>query len=100
MTVGLNGADRRVVRVRIYGRVQGVGFRYWLARQAEARGIAGWVRNRRDGSVEAVLAGPPRLVAEMLELCGRGPASARVDRLETEPGEADVAPEFLILPTV
>jgi acylphosphatase len=75
--------------VLIRGTVQGVGFRYWTRRTATARGLEGWVRNRRDGSVEAVFAGPEQAVAEMIALCRRGPASARVDAVDeiaAEPG--------------
>jgi acylphosphatase len=72
-------------QVLIRGTVQGVGFRYWTRRTATARGLEGWVRNRRDGSVEAVFAGPEQAVAEMIALCRRGPASARVDAVDETP---------------
>src|SRR3954463_16123560 len=65
-----------VRQVTIRGRVQGVGFRYWTRRTATARGLEGWVRNRRDGSVEAVFAGDEKAVASMIELCRRGRAAA------------------------
>jgi acylphosphatase len=68
-------------QVTIRGRVQGVGYRYWLEQQARARGLEGWVRNRRNGSVEALLAGPPDVVSGMIASCRRGPSSARVDAL-------------------
>ncbi len=74
-------------RVVVRGRVQGVFFRG--ATQAEARrlGVAGWVRNRRDGSVEALLDGAPEAVESLLDFLRRGPPAARVDALEeaTEP---------------
>lgn len=77
-----------VVRhVLIRGTVQGVGFRYWTRRTATARGLEGWVRNRRDGSVEAVFAGPEQVVAEMIALCHRGPEAARVDTVVEKPAE-------------
>jgi acylphosphatase len=60
-----------IVRVTIRGRVQGVGYRYWLEQQA--RGLEGWVRNRRDGSVEALFAGPADAVSAMIASCRRGP---------------------------
>src|SRR3978361_154445 len=82
-----------VRQVVIRGTVQGVGFRYWTRRTATARGLGGWVRNRRDGSVEAVFAGPEQAVAEMIALCGRGPASARVDAVD----ETAAAPDALNL---
>jgi acylphosphatase len=69
-------------RVVIHGRVQGVGFRDWTRHVARGRGIAGWVRNRKDGSVEAVFAGPPEAVSGMVAACGKGPASAVVDSVE------------------
>jgi acylphosphatase len=75
--------------VVIRGIVQGVGFRYWTRRNATARGLAGWVRNRRDGSVEAVFAGPPQAVAEMIALCHRGPDAARVSTVDEKPAEPD-----------
>jgi acylphosphatase len=68
--------------VLIRGTVQGVGFRYWTRRTATARRLEGWVRNRRDGSVEAVFAGPEQAVAEMIALCRRGPNAARVDSVD------------------
>ncbi|QRG09731.1 acylphosphatase [Xanthobacter dioxanivorans] len=61
------------------GRVQGVGYRAWCAREAEARGLLGFVRNRRSGAVEAVFAGDPDAVEAMLAACRTGPAGARVD---------------------
>ena len=72
-------SERKTVRVRLEGRVQGVGFRYWTERAATNLGLDGWVRNRRDGGVEAVFAGPANKVAEMLERCKAGPRSAHVD---------------------
>jgi acylphosphatase len=72
----------KIVRVRISGRVQGVGFRAFTQRHAEARGISGWVRNRRDGDVEAVFAGPEHAVAAICELCREGPQQARIERFE------------------
>jgi acylphosphatase len=80
----------KAVHVRIEGRVQGVWYRGWMVQEAVRRGLRGWVRNRSDGSVEALLAGPPTVVDAMLEACWRGPPAARVSRVETaaaaEPG--------------
>ena len=73
----------------IRGRVQGVGYRYWFEQQARARGLEGWVRNRRDGSVEAVLAGPAEAVAELVAQFRRGPSSARVDAVQDEAANSD-----------
>ena len=68
----------RGVRVVISGRVQGVGFRLWVEAEAVSRGLAGWVRNRRDGSVEAVFSGEAEAVDAMLEACRNGPSMALV----------------------
>jgi acylphosphatase len=92
-------------RVFVRGRVQGVGFRAWVAQTAVARGLTGWVRNRRDGSVEAVFVGPIDAVSTMIESCGQGPLVARVTSVEAT--EADVSDldlrhhgqRFSVLPT-
>jgi acylphosphatase len=76
-------------QVTIRGRVQGVGFRYWVEQEARARGLKGWVRNRRDGSVEALFSGPAEVVSEMIALSRRGPPSARVEAVQEEPASAD-----------
>ena len=78
-----------VLQVTIRGGVQGVGYRAWIESQAQACGLEGWVRNRRDGSVEALLAGPANIVAEMIARCRRGPSSARVESVTDEPAQAD-----------
>jgi acylphosphatase len=70
------------VRVCARGLVQGVGFRVWLARRAEQRGLDGWVRNLPDGSVEAVLAGERGAVTAMVELVRDGPRGSSVDSVE------------------
>lgn len=70
---------------RIYGRVQGVGYRYWAASRAEELELRGYVRNLTDGTVEALLIGAPHNVARMLALCSDGPLDAEVDRVETQP---------------
>ena len=91
--------DRRGVRVRIEGGVQGVGYRFWTERVAGDLGLTGWVRNRRDGSVEALFCGPDDHVCDMLERCKQGPRSARVTGVMIL-AEADTAPEtFAVLPT-
>jgi acylphosphatase len=72
----------RTVHIRVEGRVQGVGYRAFVEMQGEGLGLTGWVRNRRDGSVEAVLQGSPAAIEDMLDLCRKGPPAARVDRLE------------------
>jgi acylphosphatase len=79
-------------RVIVHGRVQGVWFRGATEAEARAAGVAGWVRNRADGSVEAVFEGPAERVARLVDFCGRGPRAARVDRVET----FEEAPEGLV----
>jgi acylphosphatase len=69
-------------RVIVHGRVQGVGFRYALARAAESRGVAGWARNHRDGMLEAVFEGEPDAVESLVRLCREGPRGADVERVE------------------
>ncbi|KAB2917807.1 MAG: acylphosphatase [Hyphomicrobiaceae bacterium] len=94
-------SDRRTVRVRIEGRVQGVGFRYWTERVATELGLAGWVRNRRDGGVEAVFSGAADDVDEMLERCRDGPPSARVDFVKVlDEADPPAAGSFEVRPTV
>jgi acylphosphatase len=79
-----------VVRhIIVRGRVQGVGFRAFVEVEALRRGLGGWVRNRRDGAVEAVFAGEAAPVADMIEACRRGPYAARVDALDQRDGSAD-----------
>ena len=92
--------SHRAVIARIYGRVQGVGFRAWTVSEAERLGLTGWVRNRRDGSVEALFAGPDEVVEQMLERCRRGPPLAVVERIEQRETSDPVPPGFKQLPTV
>lgn len=75
--------------VVIRGRVQGVGFRAWTEYTALERGIQGWVRNRRDGSVEALFVGPPDVVDAMVAASRDGPRGARVDAVDQRDGTAD-----------
>jgi acylphosphatase len=73
----------------IHGRVQGVFFRDATRRQASSGGVAGWVRNRADGAVEAVFEGEPDAVRALVEFCERGPRGAEVDRVETSEEEPE-----------
>ncbi|MGH6727011.1 MAG: acylphosphatase [Pseudolabrys sp.] len=75
--------------VIVHGRVQGVGFRAFVEHEALKRGLAGWVRNRRDGSVEAVFSGDPDTVAAMIETSRRGPLGTRVDVMHQREGSND-----------
>lgn len=90
----------RAVRLVVTGRVQGVGFRAWTEHEARRRGLRGWVRNRIDGSVEALLIGAEEAVAAMIEVCRRGPAMARVEAVEQLPAEDDGSDGFHERPTV
>ena len=77
-------------RLRIHGRVQGVFFRGWSVTTARSLGLRGWVRNRRDGSVEAVFAGPEQAVTAAIEACRSGPRGARVAAVDVEEGDASL----------
>ncbi len=85
-------------QVRIEGRVQGVWYRGWTIEQASGRGLAGWVRNRRDGSVEALFAGPEAIVEEMVALCREGPPAARVTAVTVRPAALPDHSGFVQLP--
>ena len=74
--------SNRTLHVIIRGRVQGVGYRAWTHHQAQLHGLRGWVRNRRDGSVEAVFSGPSDLVEVMLKACRQGPLGAVIEAIE------------------
>lgn len=93
-------------QVTITGRVQGVGYRAWVEHRARAHDLEGWVRNRRDGSVEALFAGPPEVVSGMIGLCRRGPSSARVEAVQDKPAGPDAlnlrqaGERFSVLPTL
>ncbi len=94
------------VRVVIRGRVQGVGYRAWTEYEARERGIAGWVRNRRDGSVEALFAGTQDDVHAMIEACRKGPPGARIETIDQRAAEAGelalrrAGDEFSVLATI
>jgi acylphosphatase len=96
----MSGEDeKKTVRVRIEGRVQGVWYRGWTVAEASARGLGGWVRNRRDGSVEALFSGSRTAVDDMLEACWRGPPAARVTAVHPHPDAAPTKPGFRPLAT-
>ncbi len=82
----------KAVSVVIRGRVQGVGFRYWVREAAAERGLVGWVRNRADGDVEALFAGSPERLEDMLEACWRGPRFSSVTSVEARDGGGDEVP--------
>jgi acylphosphatase len=98
--------SKAIRRLLIRGRVQGVGYRAWVEYQARRRGLNGWVRNRRDGGVEAVFEGDASVVADMATSCRQGPASARVDDVAEETastemlGQRHAGEAFSVLPTI
>jgi acylphosphatase len=87
-------------RLTVTGRVQGVGYRHWAMTTGRRLGLTGWVRNRTDGSVEALIVGEDAAIGAMIDACRRGPAMAQVDAVDIEPVDLDVLPEgFTLLPT-
>ncbi|HEY1607125.1 MAG TPA: acylphosphatase [Allosphingosinicella sp.] len=86
-------------RLRITGRVQGVFYRGWAIEQAHALGLKGWIRNRRDGSVEAMAFGEPRAVDAFIAKCRGGSPSAQVERVDVEAADGDPPPDFREMPT-
>ena len=86
-------------QVIIKGRVQGVGYRAWTAREAESRGLDGWVRNRRDGTVEALFAGDADAVRHMVSACRSGPGFAQVTDVSATPAADPARPGFHTLQT-
>jgi len=85
--------------VTVKGRVQGVGYRAWCAAEAESRGLSGWIRNRRDGFVEAVYHGRADRVKEMVALSEEGPELARIDRILAHPCDPPDVAGFVRRPT-
>ncbi len=81
-------------RLVITGRVQGVGYRAWMIEKATELGVSGWVRNRGDGSVEAVIAGDVAAVEELARLCRRGPRMAEVSSIDEDLAEIPEEPGF------
>ncbi|MBK17378.1 MAG: acylphosphatase [Rhodospirillaceae bacterium] len=87
------------LKVIISGRVQGVWYRGWTVETARSLGLTGWVRNRRDGTVQACFAGDESAVQEMMELCWKGPPAAKVTSVEQKPTEVPSSESFVQLPT-
>lgn len=92
--------DVRAVRVVIAGRVQNVWFRGWTEQRAMRLGLDGWVRNLRDGTVEALFSGSADAVASMLEACNEGPSAASVSSVERFAVQPPVDNGFSVLPTI
>lgn len=87
-------------RLYIHGRVQGVSYRYWTQKKAQNLGLYGWVRNRADGSVEAIAHGQAEQVEALITACKKGPALASVKHIDVEDAEYNGANEFEITATV
>lgn len=90
----------KAVHAIISGRVQGVGYRAWTVKQANRIGISGWVRNRAEGTVEAVFLGEEQAVDVLLEACRKGPLPAKVEGLAITEWTGAVEPGFIRLPTL
>lgn len=86
--------------LRIAGRVQGVGYRDWMVARARQLGLSGWVRNRIDGTVEALIDGPEPAIEELLRASRRGPQAAHVTDIHESLADAPDAPGFSRLPTL
>lgn len=90
----------------VRGKVQGVGYRAWIEGEAAGRGLAGWARNRKDGTVEAVLSGSEDAVATLIAKCQHGPGMARVTTIDNERASEDMlnlrasGERFSVLPTI
>ncbi len=93
------GGSSRTVHLLVTGRVQGVCFRAWTAELAETLSLEGWVRNRRDGSVEALISGSADAVEQMVRSCHQGPRYAQVAQVEIIQEGGPVPSGFAILPT-
>ena len=87
-------------RLIVTGRVQGVGYRWWTVGQARRFGLRGWVRNRRDGSVEILAIGEPRALDRLQTVCARGPDAAHPDKVTRETGLPDASVGFAQISTV
>jgi acylphosphatase len=91
---------KKTVHVMISGKVQGVGYRAWTERQALARGLSGWVRNRRNGSVEATFSGEAEVVDAMLAACRVGPPQGRVNSVDADEQTEEITGRFEVRSTL
>jgi acylphosphatase len=93
--------ERHNFRLRIIGRVQGVGYRVWAEGEAKKLGLNGWIRNRADGTVEAHVAGPAKDVEAFMGLCTQGPGDTQVEKIDvTRVDDGEPPPGFSRRPTV
>jgi acylphosphatase len=92
-------APIETVRLRITGQVQGVGYRLWMTRTAASLKLRGWVRNRTDGSVEALVTGEPEAVAAVIEAARKGPFGGHIRDVTVTPDEDDGSVGFVSRPT-
>lgn len=91
---------QKTVNLRVSGRVQGVGYRAWAVARAARLGLHGWVRNRRDGAVEMLIAGPTAAIERMIADCHAGPSLSRVTEVTATAAEPPDGNGFQQLPTV
>jgi acylphosphatase len=92
-------APIETVRLCITGQVQGVGYRFWMTRAAASLGLRGWVRNRTDGSVEALVTGAPKALAALIEASRKDPLGAQVSEVTVIPDQDDRSVGFVARPT-
>lgn len=90
---------RSLKRLRVYGRVQGVFYRAWTVEQARGLGLGGWVRNRRDGTVEILAGGESDALEALIRRCRQGPPAAQVERIEVEEADEAASDSFESRPT-
>ena len=91
---------RQAARLIVEGRVQGVGYRWWVTGEARGLGLDGWVRNRHDGTVELLAIGEPEALDRLAQACAIGPRGAKVDRVARTDAQDDGSPSFDQRPTV
>lgn len=93
----MKSEERQTIRLVISGRVQGVGYRAWIAKETRRLGITGWVKNREDGSVEIVATGTHAMLSSLVRLAWKGPMLTVVDSVETRPLELQDFPQFRVI---
>ncbi len=91
--------ERHTKHLKIFGRVQGVGYRAWTEQTANQMNLSGWVRNRNDGSVEAVITGTEKNLEKFIKACYDGPESANVETISVSEGLDELLKNFEVRPT-